>query len=434
MNDIMIFLSSAYSKFKKKDFLYSTFIYGLSNGLSAVSPFLILPILTSVLTREEFGKYSNFLFLVGVLTVLIGLNIHGSVSVNFFKLSKDRFAQFVSNCLFVTILSFILCSIIVGLIAPNISSYLKVNDDMVNIATLVGFFNALFISCLSILQASGKPLGFLKLKFFQIMVDVFLTIALVVLFTLGMNGRLTAYSTAIVGASILSIFFIFRLGFFKLSIKKKYAAKALAFGVPLLPHAISGMMIMYIDRIVITKLIGVGATGVFMAGLQVAMIMLLFIEPINKAFKPWLYNKLSSENCSFKPKLVKATYFYFFLLLLLALLLYFINDYIFLVLLDSKFYEAKELMIYLYLGFSFQGMYYAVTNYVFFVEKTGSLSMVSISTIIIGVFLSYILVGSLGLIGAAISFMITNFLLFIGVWFLASRKFSMPWFSVLLRW
>lgn len=417
------------TRIKGGSFLSSVAIYGASNGLSALAPFLLLPILTSYLTQDEFGRYSMFLFLVGVLTVIVGVNIHGSISVNFFKYSKKKFAQYVGSCFVLVVLSFLLIFLVLTFTGSFIAHFLKVNEGLVRLAAVIGLFNIFYLSCLAILQASDKPFKFLQLKLAQTAIDIVVTVVLVVFFVMGLEGRVNAYNLAILICSFFAIWIIARGGFIKFRAHQDHIVKALSFGLPLLPHALSGSLIMFVDRVVITKVIDTSATGIYMAGLQVSMVMMLFIEPINKAYTPWLFKRLSAGQLSSKTDLVKYSYLYFFGLLMLGFILYLVNDLLFHFLVDEKFYDAKSLMLFLYLGFAFQGMYYAVTNYVFFVEKTGVLSMVSLFTAGLGSALSYILVSSYGLRGASIAFMLTNMLLFFMVWILAAKFVPMPWLS-----
>lgn len=425
--------SSILSQIKGNRFLHSVAIYGASNGLSALAPFLLLPILTSYLSQDEFGRYSMFLFLAGILTVIVGVNVNGSIGVNYFKYAKEKFAQYVASCFILVIMSFLSVFLVLFFAGNFIASFLKINEDLVRLAVIVGFFNVFFISCLAILQASDKPFKFLQLKLLQTALDITITILLVVFFTMGLEGRVNAYNSAIVICSISAVWIVAREGFLRIRMRKKYISKALSFGVPLLPHALSGSLIMFVDRVVITKVIDTSATGIYMAGLQVSMVMMLFIEPINKAYTPWLFKRLSSGQAGSKNNLVKFSYLYFLGLLTLVFFLYLSNDILFHFLVDEKFYDAKPLMLYLYLGFAFQGMYYAVTNYVFFVEKTGFLSMVSLFSAGLGSVFSYVLVSNFGLLGASIAFMLTNMFLFFMVWVLAAKLVPMPWLSFYKR-
>jgi O-antigen/teichoic acid export membrane protein len=102
--------------------------------------------------------------------------------------------------------------------------------------------------------------------------------------------------------------------------------------------------------------------------------------------------------------------------------MYFFENFI-----GSQYISAKSLIPWMVAGFTFQGMYYSVVNYIFYAEKSGRLSMATTLTATIGCVLSYLLIRKLGLRGACISFALNNCLLFLIVWLVASRSVSMPW-------
>jgi O-antigen/teichoic acid export membrane protein len=85
--------------------------------------------------------------------------------------------------------------------------------------------------------------------------------------------------------------------------------------------------------------------------------------------------------------------------------------------------------VYILLGNAFMGMYYMVTNYIFFARRTGLLSALTISVGILTVALNWYLIQINGIAGAAQAFMFGQALLFIGAWMMAQYCYSMPWLS-----
>jgi O-antigen/teichoic acid export membrane protein len=88
--------------------------------------------------------------------------------------------------------------------------------------------------------------------------------------------------------------------------------------------------------------------------------------------------------------------------------------------------------VFILLGNAFMGMYYMVTNYIFFSRRTGLLSTLTISIGVLTVVLSWFLINSYGIKGAAIGFMLGQASLFVGAWILSNYCVPMPWFRVLL--
>jgi O-antigen/teichoic acid export membrane protein len=93
------------------------------------------------------------------------------------------------------------------------------------------------------------------------------------------------------------------------------------------------------------------------------------------------------------------------------------------------FSQAGSLVGWLALGQAFAGMYLMVTNYVFYSRRTGLLSLATISTGALNVFLLVVLVGRYGVKGAAWAFAIAMAVRFLLTWIVAQRRQPMPWFN-----
>lgn len=415
---------------KDKRLLKNVVIYGFSNGVTAFAPLLLLPILTRALSPSDFGYYTMFLMVYAIATIFMGLNQHGAVSVNYVKMDERSFPDFVGSALvlpmalFVVLVVLLKTSLMDGVLATT-----HQNKTMTFLALLSAFFNVFLLSSLTTFQASNNAVKFMLVKGVQSFMDIFGTILLVLVFAMGLYGRILSFSSAILAASIIGILLIRRLGFLNLKFDKRYVWRALVFGVPLVPHALSGVSLMYVDRFVLAKVLDLNAVGLYMAALQVAMSLLLIIEPVNKAFAPWLFKKLTCITPEEKKQIVNMSYVYFFVLVVLALVGAALAFMLFGFLVGKDYQTAKPLLPALFGGFAFQGMYYTVTNYILFSERTGLMSSISVTSVVLGGILSFQLVSKIGVLGASISFMLTNMMMFVFVWYFANKSMPMPWFG-----
>jgi Na+-driven multidrug efflux pump len=76
----------------------------------------------------------------------------------------------------------------------------------------------------------------------------------------------------------------------------------------------------------------------------------------------------------------------------------------------------------------FSAMYYMVTNYVLFAERTLSLAAVTVFVALVHIPLAYALIVLNGGVGAAQATAISLAMSFVLTWVVSNRAFPMPWF------
>ena len=157
------------------------------------------------------------------------------------------------------------------------------------------------------------------------------------------------------------------------------------------------------------------------------MIIGLLATSFNNAYSPWLYEQLKKENILTNLKIVKMTYIYDFCILFLAITLATTVPFFLKLLVGEKFVGSGQFIIWIALGGAFQGMYYMVTNYIFYAQQTHLLAWVTFLTAVINLISSYFLIIWNGAIGAAQGTMIAFFLSFLITWFLSAKVYKMPW-------
>jgi O-antigen/teichoic acid export membrane protein len=390
-----------------------------------------MPYLTTYMSTAEFGLYYMFMAIFNILTILCSANIHVSLTVNYFKMSSAEFQSFFCTILVVPPVIFFFLSIFVFSFSSSLEDLLKVDLYLLFIALLSALFNSYILFCLSFFQASMKPKMYFLLRFFQTLLDIILAISFVYFYKSSLEGRVESHLLTILFSSLFALIIVYRLGLIIRSFNLSYVKKALAFGLPLVPHTLSGLLIMNIDRVMLSNYQDLTSTGLFSSAIIISSIMMLIIEPVNKVFGPWLLSNLKDSNEYSKKRIVKITYALVSSFFVLVFILYLLKDLLYFILVDQMHYGTKEFIIYLFFGFCFQGMYYLVTNYLLFAEKTKVLSAISILTAILGCIYSYVFITHFGLLGASISFLLTNITLFILVWYFSNKYYPMPWFYFL---
>ena len=174
-------------------------------------------------------------------------------------------------------------------------------------------------------------------------------------------------------------------------------------------------------------MVSVASTGLYSVGFQIGMIIGILEDAFNKAYVPWLFERLKRDRYNDKIMIVKLTYAYFAVIICLALALGVIGPWFLSFFVGPQFGGSGQFVLWIALGFAFNGMYKMVVNYIFYVRKTSMLAWVTFSTAIVSIVINYFAIKYLGAIGAAYTYALISFITFLLVWVLSNRVYHMPW-------
>lgn len=407
----------------------STFIYTASSALNAGVPFLLLPVMTRALDPAGFGIAAMFTTLVTFLGAFTGLSVHGAVNVRYFRREHYHFSSYIVSCLAILAVSTLSVAGGLAFSADVLYRFTGLPRSWLLIAAATSGAQFVIQVQLTLWQASEKPLQYGVLRIGQTLLDAGLSL----LFIFGLNqlwvGRTGGQALASLFAMIVALILLYRSGWLKGTVNSDCVRNALHFGVPLIPHTLGAMLIAMIGRFMLTDMVGVAEAGIYMVALQFSMVLSLLTDSFNRAFTPWLYKTLKNGDERVKASIVRYTYVYFVVVLVLALMIGISAPIVLPMFVGDKYRGAAQLVIYLTLGQAFNGMYYMVTCYVFYESKTAQLAIITLFSGVCNTLLSYFLIRSQGVVGAAQGFMVSQALLFGGTWWLANRIYRMPWGS-----
>jgi O-antigen/teichoic acid export membrane protein len=405
----------------------SSGVYTISSFINAALPLLLLPILTRKLSPADYGVVAMFQLAVNLVYPFIGMNLEGSISRKYFDKDKTDFPAYIGSCFVLVAISL---SVVSGLFFLNIDRIQKVTlipEIWLKYILLVAACQFITTVILVTFQVKVQPVKYGILQISQSILNVGLTILFVVILNKTWDGRIEAQIIAGAAFAIISIIVLRRTKQIKFHIRKEDIQHALKFGIPLIPHAIGGMLFTSIDRFFLTNLVGLEQTGNYTVAYQIGAVIGIITLAFNNAYIPWLFENLNKNDLLVKKKLVKFTYLYFILIILGSILLLVTFPIIVSVFVGSKFSSIGTYSAFIVFGYVFQGMYYMVTNYIMYAEKTYIQAIVTISVGLIKLPITYFAIIWFGAVGASISFCLAWFIFFIATWILSARVYVMPW-------
>jgi len=415
-----------------KSLVLSSGIYLTSNILNAAIPFLLLPILTRYLSRAEYGLVGMFQMLLMFFGAFTGMSILGAANRKFFD-RKDGldFPAYVSSCVQIILASTALVLLLVYFSKDQLYIWTGVAPAWMLIAVLASAGQGLIQLRLGqwLVRKRSVPYGVFQVAHSSL--NFSLSLMLVIGLSMGLEGRLTGQSVAHLTFGLAALAILRRSGLLKLVWRPDYVRDALAFGLPLIPHLVGICMLILMDRVIVKQLLGWENVGVYVVAVQLAMGLGMVTDAINKAYVPWLYERLKSGDQAVMRRIVLGTYAYFGMALLVALAVGLIGPWFVPWFAGEQYSEAGSIIGWLALGQAFNGMYLMVTNYVFYSERTVKLSLVTLASGATHLGLVYLLVTGYGIEGAAMSFAAAMGLRFLLTWIVAQQQHPMPWLAAL---
>ena len=411
-----------------KSLYKNSFIFVLGDVLNKAIPFLMLPVLTRYLTPEGYGYVALFGVMVSILVVFAGLSVNGAININYFKLDKEALKVYISNVFIILFISSLVIFISLFLFSPYIIERITLEKEWLFVALLLAVSKFITFVNLGLWMIEEKPKVYSLYQISQTVMITALSLIFVIGLKMGWKGELLALSLGTVFFAMVSLYVIYQRGYLGWNFNREYLKDALKFGVPLVPHALASWVKTGVDRVVIMALLGSAVVGIYSVAYQIGMVILVLVTAFNKAWIPYLFKTLHhTPTLKEKVKIVKFTYVYFALVVILAILFTYSMQWILPYFLGEKFLESSQYILYFALAFAFQGMYFMVGNYIFFVNKTHLLAYVTFGTAAVHIVLLYALLERYGVMGVAYTSCISSFLTFILVWYLSAKVYPMPW-------
>lgn len=409
------------------DLLKNVFLYTSSNVLNKSIPFLLLPVYTRYLNPSDYGIVVTFQVLLGFMTVVTGISSNGAVMVSFFKLKKQELSEYIGNIFFILLINTVIFCLLVDAFKAILSNYLNLPALWLLISISIALAQSALSITLVIWQAEKKAMNYGLFNFFIVITNAALALYFIVVLGWKWQGNLLGITISTILFGIIGVFILFKRRYISLSFNAEYIKDILRFGVPLVPHSLSGMIMTSIDRIFINSMVSVAATGIYAVGSQVGLIISLLTVSFNTAWAPVLFEKLTENDFTAKIKIVKFTYLYCVIVIIFALLLGLISPTILSILVGKEYQNASVYVIWIALGSAFQGIYLINGLYISYVEKTYFLTIITFSCALLNMGLNYFLIRYNGVIGAAQASCLTSFVFCTATWFLSSKVYKMPW-------
>ena len=412
---------------KKTALSVQSLIYIGAAATAALVPFLVLPLLTRWLGPEGFGTVGVLLAMISVCSMFIGFGTHTPIGVRYFQDGPESLPRYVSAALVVMAISAIPLMAVLQLNAQEIERLTGIPPEWLWVIGVSASGQFVLTVTLAVWQVRQQAFryGITQIGFNVL----WATLSIVLIGWIGMNwtGRALGQGSAAVIAAILCFAFLAASGCIERNPRRWPIRSALQFGLPLLPHSMAAIAMTTIDRFALTSYVGEAATGHYFAAFQIASVISALGAAVNQAWVPWLFQRLARSEPESNREIVYATYIIYVLLLSGAATMVVGSKLLVHLVAGPDFAQSAELLIFLAPAAAFTGMYYFVTNYLFFASRTGVLSVITVAIALLQTALTLWLVKQAGMKGVALASLLSAFTYWAVIFVVANHFTPMPW-------
>lgn len=424
-----------------KELFSQTVIYGLGIMLNKSVGFLLLPLYTSYFPPEQVGLFT----LVQSLSLVLGVIYMFGMETSFMKYfidAKDdgtRSVVYSSSLALLSVTSLIL-SVLVFLNAGNISSLLDFSHAeeskfLVRVLSLYLFIDSLYRFPLLFFRAKLESKTYAAVNFLTFIVNICCNILFIVILKKGVESIFYSYIVSVVVTFILGLFLTRNYLTAEISIQK--IKEMLAFGNKFIFIGFFVLFIDVSDRFFLKYYFDESLVGIYSANYRLASVMSFLIASFKFSWTPYFLNLNSDPD---NKKIISSIFTNFiFTGLFLFLIFSVFTDLLVkmpifgIEFLDKNYWSGLKIVPLILAAYFISGVYSTLNAAPFFTNNTGSIFFITLSGVISNIILNLILIPRYDITGAAVSTLLTYFIMFLIIYFYSQKiyKIEYEWNKIL---
>lgn len=405
-------------------------IYLAASIVSSAVPFLLMPFLTRWLGPSEFGIVGSYVALNGVLAAFIGLSTHGLVSVVYYRDGPNQMPAQMGAAIGICAAGTFVCLLSVWIGREFVSKLTSIPSLWLQATVFSAAAQFLTTLALAAFQTLRRPGLYALIQFGYSSVLALITIWLVGVMAAGWEGRVIAQLTAAVLLACIGLITLTRMHQIAWSPTLWPIGKTVAFGLPLLPHALSAIIMSNVDRFVLNAKVGSEAVGQYFAAAQIALLLVVIATAFNQAWLPRLYKHLANQSQASDRIVAKTTLSIFLTLFTAGMTISLLARFIIPVVAGPGYEDAIPVLQILGPTAACSASYLFVASFLFYHERTTLLSVLTASAAVLQVILSLSLGAKWGMLGVAIAAATSAVYYWLATWIAANSIHPLPWRSI----
>lgn len=408
---------------ESKKLLKTSIIYAASQIVSLLANFLLIPVYTNRLGAVEYGKISTIVAFSGFISAFLILSIYSGLCRYYKDVEdKNKLVNSALNFGYLMSGSIVLILLLAGRPLAKIAFNFEDGYRILWLVVITMIFSQITDIYLDKYGMEYRALKVSYLSVGRLIIQFLIIIYLVVYRDMGIMGILYGQ----LAATVVAYLYILRseIGNYRPEVSKPMLMKMLIFSAGLLPVNIAGWILTVSDRYFINQFLGFDQTGIYSLGYQFGMLInSLFVVPFIGSFTAYKFEIYKDADAKEKFKKLFRNYTLLGCFVMLGISVF--SKPAIAILTNQDFlsaYKIVPLVAYSYFLYGMVG-YYALGFQI--KNQTYKLGLFMLVFAALNILLNFIFVPWLGIIGAAITTIISYFLLNITLMVASRDKYKL---------
>jgi len=424
-----------------KKLFQQTFIYGLATVLPRMLSFLLVPLYTEILPKEEYGEISVIFAYFVLFNVILAYGME-TAFFRFYNKQSNK-AEVLSTSGISLVVSSILFFGIAIISQEWISAISGIPLQYIELAIWILLLDALVIIPFAWLRASEKPMRYAVIKIINVAVN------------LGLNVFFLLYLKELVESSeILETLYIpdFEISYvfianliassltlllmlpFYTKIDFKFNAtlwkSMMKYAFPVLIAGIAFSINEVFDRIMLDYLlpadIARSEIGAYSACYKLALFMTLFATAFRLGIEPFFFSHAESKNAAHTYAQI-TNYFVVFGSLILVGVIVFVDLLKLILIQNDTYWEAMEIVPLILLANLFLGIYHNLSVWYKITDRTKFGGYISLAGAVLTIALNLLLIPLISYTGSAIATLAAYGLMMLLSFYFGQKYYPIPY-------
>jgi len=359
----------------------NSIIYSTAAVVTKLGSFLLLPVWTAYLSPAEYGVIGTMSAYIAMCTPLLLLGIPNAAIRQYVDYIDDEknWGAYVGSNLIVLMLVSLPIYMLVVLFGEGAWSKMTSGDisfyPYVPLAGYIVILSMLLRYVQATMQARQKAHQEVMVTFTLFVLTSIIGLTAVIRFSVGPIGYFIGFAISATMVTILLVLFIGKT-WITSSLSIDYAKKALKYGLPLVPLAISAWVMHFSDRILVESVTGLAQAGIYNVSSNGALIMLFIVMSTNKAWTPQYFLLMKNEVPGTKMATVVSACVVLYSIMAIGLIV--VGVPVLVKMLPLAYSGLVQLLPPIVLGYVMFGLYHLSVKPLLYLNQTGKMSLMMV--------------------------------------------------------